>query len=172
MGLFWVLDKLIHVLGTQEVLHWVEKLSAGNSRVFTMENIPSHLTWDASFWMQPVPALFTTTADLAFGKNSGALFSDFLAAGAQCCQELKLHCRASVHTVACFLVLSLSGILIQGEKDSQEALSFSSQCFPCLLVLWKEHTLFLRKEKAALIAGCCQVGLGVARSWSGPHSSA
>lgn len=69
-----------------------------------------------------VPALFTTTADLAFGGNSGALFSDFLAAGAQCCQELKLHCRASAHTVACFLVLSLFGSPIQGERKTPRKL--------------------------------------------------
>lgn len=75
MGLFWVLDKLIHVLGTQEVLHWVEKLSAGNSRVFTMENIPSHLTWDASFWMQPGSCSLHHHSWLGFWRElGGSLF--------------------------------------------------------------------------------------------------
>lgn len=95
-----------------------------------------------------VPAPFTTTAKLALGGSSGALFSDFLAKEALCCQERKLCWWASTYMVACFLILSPCLWYSHSRRKWLPAcFSLSLPCFPCLPVLGKEYTLVFEKGK-------------------------
>lgn len=120
-----------------------------------------------------VPAPFTTTAKLAFGGSSGALFSDFLAKEALCCQERKLCWWASTYMVACFLILSPCLWYSHSRRKWLPAcFSLSLPCFPCLPVLGKEYTLVFEKGKRSPDTWVLSIGLGVARIWFGPHGRA
>lgn len=97
-----------------------------------------------------VTTIFTSAAELAFkGGIPGALFSAFLAAGPQGCQELKDHCRASTHMTACFLILSLSLVFLFREKSLPGSFLLSSQCFPCLSSFMKWIYLVFEREKSS-----------------------
>ena len=83
--------------------------------------------------------LFPTRAELAFEGNSEFIFSDFLAAGTQRCQELNSTAEPAGTWWLAFLASPSRWYSHSGRKKLPGSFSFSSQCFLCLPVLRKEY---------------------------------
>ena len=123
----------------------------------------------ASFWMQPDSYALSHQSWVGFWGQLWVYLFRFPCCGNSALPRAELHCRASRHMVACFLSLSLTLVFPFWEKkNSQEAFHFLPNAF--YVFQFYERSIFLRKEKAVLVARCCQVGLVVAWNWSGPHS--
>ena len=86
-----------------------------------------------------VPTLFPIRAELAFEGNSEFIFSDFLAAGTQRCQELNSTAEPARTWWLAFLVSPSRWCSHSGRKKLPGSFSFSSQRVLCLPVLRMEY---------------------------------